>query len=203
MKIDLKAEAPDLYRPSAREVAIVEVPAFPFLMCDGAGDPNTAAAYREALDALYSVSYTLKFMLKKGAGAYDYAVMPLEGLWWMAGDLRYSPDSDRADWRWTAMIRQPDCVTTALLDEASAAAARKKALPALPLLRLEPFTEGRAAQIMHLGPYSAEGPTIARLHAFIIERGYRLRDKHHEVYLSDPRRTVPERLKTILRQPIA
>jgi hypothetical protein len=202
MKLDLKAARPDLYRP-AREVALVDVPAFPFLMVDGAGDPNTATAYCEAVEALYSVAYTLKFALKKaGAEALDYVVLPLEGLWWLADGVDYAPESDRALWRWTMMIRQPDVVTSEHVAAACAAAARKKALPALALLRFESFTEGRAAQVMHTGPYSEEGPTIARLHDFITAQGHQFTGKHHELYLSDPKRTAPERLKTILRQPI-
>lgn len=200
-KLDLKKEWKQLYNPSAKECVLVDVLPFNFLMIDGAGDPNTAPAYTAAVEALYSVSYTLKFMLKKGAEAVDYAVMPLEGLWW-AEDMSTFSTERKNDWLWTMMILQPDFVTPAQVEAAKAEAMRKKELPALPNVRFETFHEGRAAQIMHLGPYAAEGPTVARLHAFIKERGYALAGKHHEIYLSDPRRTTPEKMKTVIRQPV-
>jgi hypothetical protein len=172
-------------------------------MVDGAGDPNTAVAYREAVEALYSVAYTLKFAIKREMGR-DFRVMPLEGLWW-ADDLSDFMSGRKDAWRWTALIAQPDVVTAGHVDEAVRQLARKKELPALSRLRLEPFTEGLAAQLLYLGPYADEAPAIARLHAFIREQGYEFdghTQKHHEIYLSDPRRTAPEKLKTIIRQPV-
>jgi hypothetical protein len=201
-RIDLKQTLKPYYQASAAAVAIVDVPPLLFLMIDGDGNPNTAAAYREAVEALYSVSYTLKFMLKRAPQPLDYSVMPLQGLW-RADDMTAFTRLDKDAWRWTMMILQPEAVTAALLHEAIQTAARKKALPALPLLRLERFHEGRAAQIMHLGPYADEPPTIARLHDWIQEQGCALRGQHHEIYLSDPRRSAPEKMKTILRQPIS
>jgi hypothetical protein len=127
--------------------------------------------------------------------------MPLEGLWWVA-DMSTFTVEDKSAWSWTAMIAQPDSVTQAMVDEAVAQATRKKALPAAPSLRLERFKEGRAAQVMHIGPYAAEGPTIQRLHAFIAEHGCERAGRHHEIYLSDPRRADPAKLKTVIRQPV-
>jgi hypothetical protein len=200
-RIDMKQRLKQLYRASADMASIVDVPELLFLMVDGAGDPNTTPAYAEAVEALYSVAYTLKFMLKNGPNAVDYAVMPLEWLWW-ADDMTSFVRADRDAWRWTMMIVQPDAITDKLFQSGMAQAAKKKNLPALPRLRRERFHEGRAAQIMHIGPYVAEGPTIERLHQFIAAQGFERRGKHHEIYLSDPRRTAPERMQTIIRQPI-
>ena len=200
-KIDMSREFKGLYAPG-REPVLVEVPEFKFLMIDGHGDPNVSAEYRQAVEALYSVSYALKFALKRGPRQLDYRVMPLEGLWWVPDMSRFSIER-KSDWDWTAMIRQPDEVDEALVGESVHTARRKKELPAADLLRLERFDEGPAAQVMHVGPYAAEGPTIARLHAFIAEQGCRRAGKHHEIYLSDPRRAAPEKLKTILRQPVS
>lgn len=200
MKVDFKREFKELYA-APREPVLIDVPDLSFLMIDGRGDPSTAPEYTQAIEALYSVAYTLKFTLKRAAEPFDYAVMPLEGLWW-APDMSSFASGDRASWEWTAMIMQPDLVTGELVERALAEATAKKALPAAARLRLERFEEGPSAQVMHLGPYSAEGPTIARLHAFIAEQGLALRGKHHEVYLGDPRRTAPERLRTIVRQPV-
>jgi len=199
-KTDLKKEFKHLYRPSAKKMAIVDVQPMQFLMIDGHGDPNTDPSYVEALEALYAVAYPLKFMSKKQLER-DYTVMPLEGLWW-ADDMTTFSMEDKSAWDWTMMIMQPDWIGAEMVEEASEAAARKKALPALPKLRLQTYHEGLSAQIMYFGPYSDEGPTIARLHAFIAENGYQLAGKHHEIYLSDPRRTAPQKLKTVLRQPM-
>ncbi len=199
-KVDFKREYRDLYK-AGREPALVDVPELAFLMVDGHGDPNTAAEYTQAIEALYTVSYTLKFTIKRSPGGFDYGVMPLEGLWWVEDMTRFDV-SEKSDWDWTAMIMQPDEVMQDLLEEALASATAKKSLPAAAKLRLERWQEGPSAQIMHVGPYSAEGPTIERLHAFIAESGRGLRGKHHEIYLGDPRRTAPEKLKTVIRQPV-
>ena len=199
-KIDLKQELKHLYRPSAKAVVSVDVPGFDFLMIDGEGDPNTAPAYAQAVEALFSVSYTAKFMVKKGPQAIDYAVMPLEGLWW-SDDLSAFLTDDRAKWRWTMMILQPPFVDAAVVHAAIAEVKRKKALPAVDRLRLEHFSEGLCAQTLHVGPFSEEGPTIQRVHDFIQERGA-LTGKHHEIYLSDVRRAAPAKWKTIIRQPM-
>jgi hypothetical protein len=199
-KIDLKKDLKQLYQPSAKEVVQVEVPTFQFLMIDGEGDPNTSPAYAAAVEALFSVSYTAKFMVKKGAQAVDYAVMPLEGLWW-SDDMSAFLANDRSKWKWTMMIMQPHFVEAAVIEAATAEVKRKKALAAVDALRLESFTEGRCAQILHVGPFTEEGPTIQRVHDFIGERSA-LTGKHHEVYLSDIRRANPAKWKTIIRQPM-
>ncbi len=198
-KIDFKKELKHLYSPSKKEITVVDVPAMNFLMLDGKGNPNTATSYQQAVETLYSVSYTLKFMIKK-TQAVDYGVLPLEGLWW-ADDMSQFSAENKDAWLWTAMIMQPEFVTTDLVEQAKSEAAKKKDLPALSLMRFEPLHEKRSAQIMHIGPYSDEGPTIARIHEFIQEQGGRLHGKHHEIYLGDPRRTAPEKLKTVIRQP--
>lgn len=198
-KLDLKKSLKFLYQPSAKEVVQVDVPPMKYLMIDGQGDPNTSPEYAQAIEALFSVSYTVKFMVKKGALAIDYGVMPLEGLWW-ADDMSVFTSNDKARWQWTMMIMQPDFVPDELILEAIRVA-RKKDLPALEQLRLERFTEGRCAQILHIGSFSEEGPTIARVHQFIDERSAR-RGKHHEIYLSDIRRAAPEKWRTVIRHPM-
>ncbi len=197
-KVDLRKQLKHLYTASAKEPALVEVPKMNFLMVDGAGDPNTSTEFQQAVEALYGVAFTLKFMLKK-RGEADYTVMGLEGLWW-AEDMREFSIEDKSNWKWTLMIAQPDFVTREHYAEALAQVGAKKDLPALAKIRFGAFEEGLCAQVMHLGPYSEEGPTIARLHQFIAESGHKLRGKHHEIYLSDPRRCAPEKMRTILRQ---
>ena len=201
-KIDYKKELKHLYKPSAKKAEIIEVPSMNFLMIDGEGDPNTAPAFAEAIEALYAVSYTLKFRVKKGSIGIDYGVMPLEALWWTE-DMATFSEEDKDAWSWTAMIMQPKLITGAMVEEAIAQVKEKKNPAALPLVRFEPFTEGTAAQILHIGPFSEEGSTIAKLHAFIEESGYRREGKHHEIYLSDIRRAAPEKWKTIIRQPVS
>jgi len=203
-KRDLKRELSGLYS-APREPVLVDVPDLGFAMVDGRGDPNAAAEYAAAVQALYSVSYAAKFLVKKATPALDYVVMPLEGLWW-ADDPSAFTHADKSAWFWTMMIAQPDAVTDEVFEAARSKAertAREDAVSAAVLhTRLERFTEGWAAQILHVGPYSAEGPTIARLHHFVAEQGCALAGKHHEIYLGDPRRTAPERLRTIVRQPV-
>jgi hypothetical protein len=202
--LDLVKSLHPLYAPPKGRCVIVEVPDLAFLMIDGRGDPNTSEAYQQALQALYSAAYTLKFTLKKADPERDFKVAPLEGLWW-ADDVAPTMaelQRDRDGWNWTMMIAVPDAVTAEELATAVEAAARKRELPAAPLLRLERFKEGLAAQIMHIGPYAEEAPTIERLHDWVAAQGYELRGRHHEIYLGDPRRTAPERLKTVLRHPV-
>ncbi len=201
IKRDLKRELRQLYRPSSKHVAEVDVPAFSYLMIDGEGDPNTSPAYAAAVEALFSVSYTAKFALKKSFAALDYTVMPLEGLWW-ADDWSAFLTNDRTQWKWTMMIMQPDFLPAEVITASIAAVRKKKALPALERLRLETFHEGRSAQILHIGPFTEEGPTIEKVHAYIDARTART-GKHHEIYLSDIRRASPSKWKTIIRQPMA
>ena len=206
-KVDFKRELKHLYNPSKKTFSIVDVPAMNFVMIDGQGDPNTSAAYQDAVAALYALAYALKFALKPTG--LDYVVPPLEGLWWTADMAEFSLE-DKDAWQWTMMIMQPSPVllgqppevTPDLLEKTRAEVQRKKNLTALGKLRLESYHEGLAAQIMYLGVYADEGPTIAKLHAFIQEQGHEPAGKHHEIYLSDPHRTAPERLKTVIRQPI-
>ena len=198
-KVDLKKDLKHLYQPSAKEVVAVDVPALRFLMIDGRGDPNTSPEYGRAVEALFSVSYATKFVVKKTDGI-DYAVMPLEGLWW-ADDPSAFVANDRSQWQWTMMIVQPDFVATDVIEAAKSAVEKKKGIRAAGQLRLETFTEGACAQILHVGPFSDEGPTIARVHAFIDARTGR-RGKHHEIYLSDIRSAAPAKWKTVIRQPM-
>lgn len=201
-KIDFKKELKALYAPRKGRFEIVDVPPLRMLAIDGAGDPNTSEDYARAIAALYAISYGLKFRLKKADDPLDYSVMPLEALWW-ADDMDAFTARDKARWKWTAMIMQPDRVTQAMVDEVKEEKAAKKDLPALSSVRLATFEEGRAAQCLHIGPYDAEAPTIAALHRFIADEGYALGGRHHEIYLSDPRRSDPAKLRTILRQPVA
>ena len=199
-KIDLKKELKQLYQPSSQEVVQVDVPTLRFLMIDGEGDPNTSNQYAQAVEALFTVSYTLKFLVKKGATATDYVVMPLEGLWW-ADDMSTFVANDKSKWKWTMMIMQPNFVELGTIHAAIGEVKKKKALPALNELRVENFTEGLCAQVLHVGPFSEEGPTIHKVHAFIGARSS-LAGKHHEIYLSDIRRADPAKWKTIIRQPM-
>jgi hypothetical protein len=203
-KLDLRKQWKDLYSPPSKTPVIVDVPEFQYLMLEGAMEPGatpeTSSSYAATLDALYGAAYTLKFASKRRAvGAVDYSVMPLEGQWWAEGVLDYA---NKDNWHWNMMILQPDHIDTALFEAARAELRAKKDNPAIDRLRLERLREGRCVQIMHRGPYSAEPPTIERLHAFAREAGYDLRGRHHEIYLGDPRRSAPEKLKTILRMPI-
>jgi hypothetical protein len=198
--VDLKKELKQLYQPSAKEVGEVQVPSMNFLMIDGEGDPNCSQTYAEAIETLFSVSYTIKFMLKKGISATDYGVMPLEGLWW-ADDMSSFSTGDKSKWQWTMMIMQPAFVTKEIIDLAIAEVKRKKDPPALAKLRVEEFSEGRCAQTLHIGPFSDEGATIERVHQYIDARSKRT-GKHHEIYLSDIRKADPAKWKTVIRQPM-
>lgn len=201
-KIDYKRELKHLYKPSAKAVELVDVPKMSFLMIDGEGDPNSSESFQDAIGALYPVSYTLKFMVKKGSIGRDYGVLPLEGLWW-ADDMSSFSVENKANWKWTLMIMQPDFVSEEMVDQAIAQIKVKKDPVALPFLRFETFEEGKSAQIMHVGPFSEEGPTVEKIHSFIDGRGEERRGKHHEIYLSDIRRGNPEKWKTVVRQPMS
>ena len=199
-KIDFKKELKQFYKASAKQPELLEVPSMNFLMIDGKGNPNTSQAYSDAVEALFTLSYHLKFTIRKGEMQLDYGVMPLEGLWWVEHMSEFDP-TRKDNWLWTAMIMQPDFITDHLVEASRQAVAQKKGLPALSRIRFEAFKEGKAAQILHIGPFSEEGPTIEKLHAFIEEQGMKLVGKHHEIYLSDIRRAAPERWKTVIRQP--
>ena len=201
-KIDYKKELKHLYRPSAKKVEAVDVPRMNFLMIDGKGDPNTSQEFKDAIGVLYPLSYTLKFMIKKGGIGVDYGVLPLEGLWW-ADDMSSFVDDRREHWQWTLMIMQPELVTEQMVQEANAQVLKKKNPVSLPLVRFESFEEGKVAQILHVGPFSEEGPSVEKVHAFIEESGSQRRGKHHEIYLSDIRRAAADNWKTIIRQPMS
>ena len=201
-KIDLKKELKHLYKPSTKHVALVEVPRLNYLMIDGEGDPNRSQLFQDAIDVLYPLSYTLKFMVKKGELGIDYGVLPLEGLWW-ADDMSSFSVEKKEEWKWTLMIMQPEFITQAMVDEAIEQVRAKKNPVSLPRVRFESFEEGKAAQIMHIGPFSEEGPTIEKVHAYIEENGSQRRGKHHEIYLSDIRRAAPDKWKTVIRQPMS
>ncbi len=199
-KTDFKKELKHLYKPSSKAFAVVDVPPMQFLMIDGHGDPNTAQEYQDAIEALYPVAYKLKFMSKKELER-DYVVPPLEGLWW-AEDMDTFTRREKSAWDWTMMIMQPEWITQEMF-EAAVKQVEEKALPALSKMRLETYHEGLAVQIMHIGSYDDEGPTLHRLHyEFIPENGFEMSGKHHEIYLSDFRKVAPEKLKTVLRQPV-
>jgi len=201
-KIDYKKEFKSLYKVSAKKLGIVTVPKMNFLMIDGEGDPNTSQSFQDAVEALYPLSYALKFMVKKGEIAIDYGVMPLEGLWW-SDDMSSFSVEKKAEWKWTLMMMQPELITADMVKKAMEQVKIKKNPLSLSLVRFESFEEGEAAQIMHIGPFSEEAPTIEKLHDFITESGRERGGRHHEVYLSDIRRAAPENWKTIIRQPVS
>lgn len=204
-KLDLKKELKHLYAPSSREVQIVDVPAFNFIVIDGAIEPgeqpDTSAAFRDAMQALYGMAYTLKFMSKQDdENPVDYVVMALEGLWWAEdGEFDFRR---KDDWCWTLMIMQPDHITPEMYREALQELRQRRDDPVLSRMRFESFHEGLSMQIMHVGPYAEEPRTVSKMKSFAEENGYRLRGKHHEIYLGDPRRAKPENLRTILRHPV-
>ena len=197
-KLDLRKEL-KAYYSARRKPEIIDVPPGKFLTIPGKGDPN-GDEYQQALQALYGMSYTLKFAQK--AKGRDYTVMHLEGLWWIEdGIFDLNNPAPRESWRWKSMIRQPDFITEDMVEEIRPDV-REKRGPKVDEVKLENFNEGLCAQVLHVGPYREEGPTISSLHKFIEEQGYRMRGDHHEIYMSDPRRSKPEKLKTILRHPV-
>jgi hypothetical protein len=201
VKVDLKKELKHLYRPSAKTVSVVNVPSMKFLMIDGRGNPNISPQYAQAVEALFALAYALKFKIKKSEAGVDYAVMPLEGLWWTE-DMSQFNLNDKEAWQWTMMIMQPDYITADLLAKALPEVEKKRNNnAALKTVRFESYHEGLSAQIMHNGSYAEEAPTIALLHDYIIQDGNKLRGKHHEIYLNDPRKTQPTKLLTVIRQP--
>jgi hypothetical protein len=201
-KIDYKKQLQLLYSGKVGEQVLVDVPPMRFLMIDGHGDPNTSDEYVHAIEALYPVAYTLKFMSKKTL-AKDYAVMPLEGLWW-SDNMEDFLTGNKSNWDWTMMIMQPDFVSEQMVKTAVEEVQKKKNPASLDKLRFDTYDEGRAAQVMYVGAYADEGPTIVKLHEFIASQGGELEattKNHHEIYLGDPRRADPAKLKTIIRQP--
>lgn len=197
-KLDLKKQYRALYKAKTGTVQAVNPGKLSYLCYSGRGDPNHAPAYAQAVEALFSTSYFLKFDLRKRTGV-NYGVMPLQGLWW-SEDMQAFTRGDRSVWLWTMMILQPTFVTADDVDRAKTAVAAKRKI-SLENLRFETFDEGPCAQTLHVGPFTEEGPTIATLHAWIADQGHQLSGKHHEIYLSDIRLAPSSRWKTIIRQP--
>ena len=197
----------DAYRAKRGEFRIVEVPPLQYLMIDGAGDPNTSPAYRDAVSALFPVAYALKFASRSELGV-DTVVMPLEGLWHAPDMESFTSRRDKSAWMWTSMIMVGDHITASMFAHAvesvaQKAAKKKEPIPALDAVRLETLEEGTCVQTLHVGPFDDEGPVLDDLHhRFIPENGLQMRGRHHEIYLSDLRRTDPAKLRTILRQPV-
>ncbi|MBL7047386.1 MAG: GyrI-like domain-containing protein [Candidatus Marinimicrobia bacterium] len=200
-KIDFKKDLKHLYQPSPKKVGVVDVPEMNFLMIDGEGDPNNSEQFQNAVEALYGISYTTKFTLKKKGLGPDYVVPPLEGLWWMKNNEEFDMEKKEL-WLWTLMIAQPEHISREEIENSIVLVKEKKDPPALSEVRFQNFQEGLAVQIMHIGPYAEERPTIQKVHQFADENHYILCGKHHEIYLSDPNRTKPERLKTVIRHPV-
>ncbi|MGV9312917.1 GyrI-like domain-containing protein [Streptomyces sp. NPDC003691] len=198
---DVKKAQKEFYAPRNTDWRIVDVPEQQFIACDGAGDPNTAPAYRTAVEALYAVAYTLKFAAKAMAGG-DFVVAPLEGLWWSDRPDAFTARA-KDEWQWTMLIGMPPWITGELIDEARRAALAKKKLPAVSGVRRLVLHEGPSAQLLHIGSYDDEAPALAELHDhYLAANGLRPRGMHHEIYLGDPRRAAPEKLRTVLRQPV-
>ena len=203
VKIDFKKTLKELYQPNSKEAVRIDVPEMQFIMIDGIGSPGDSQEYQDALAALYPVAFKTKFLSK--AKGKDYVVPPLEGLWW-AEDMKDFKEGNRDKWKWTMMIMQPDWITQDMINESISITKEKKPELShlLPKLCLEKYNEGKSAQIMHLGPFSEEGATIDKVHAYIKEQGGTfegLANKHHEIYLSDPRKSKPEKMRTVIRQP--
>lgn len=199
--LDMKKTLKHLYAPSAKTVSVVDVPQMAYLMIDGEGNPNTAERYTQAVEALYTLAYAIR-AIRKAAGE-PFTVMPLEGLWTLpdqSATVVALTEADKDTFTWTLMIVQPEAVTAEAVEQARENA-RKKKKPLLDAVRFATYDEGEAAQIMHLGPYADEAPTVARLHEHILGNGWQLSGTHHEIYLSDPRKVAPEKMKTIIRQP--
>lgn len=198
-RLDWKKDLKLLYAPSSKEFSIIDVPTMNFIKIDGHGDPNKTPQYPLAVEALYSMSYKIKFSLK--SQGIDFAVFPLEGLWWVEDMTKFNIN-EKDEWDWTMMIAQPDWVDTNIFRKTCDTVSAKKEAPTISKLRFEKYHEGLAVQILYWGAYADEGPTIARMYEFIHKNGMVTNGKHHEIYLGDPRRTAPEKLKTILRQPV-
>lgn len=201
MRFDVKKDRKDLYQPGSADFVEVDVPPATYLAADGHGDPNTAPAYAAAVGALYAAGYATRSALKARTGD-DFVVGPLEGLWTSADPAAFTARA-KADWDWTMLLPLPGAVDADDVARGLAAAAASK--PELPVdgVRLLRLHEGRSLQILHVGPYDDEGPALARLHDEVLpSRGLTWNGPHHEIYLGDPRRTAPARLRTVLRQPV-
>lgn len=207
-KLDYKKEYKDLYMPSNKKPVVVDIPRMNFIMVNGKGDPNNNPEFEKAVEALYSVSYTIKMLPKKGIvpeGYFDYVVPPLEGLWWLEGSEEFS-FAERENWRYTLMIRQPEFVSEQLFQQCLKEAELKKNNEKLNEVTFGGFIEGPCVQMMHVGPYAMEPETTEIMEKYIVESGYLNAighgGKHHEIYLSDPRKGDPAKMKTVLRIPV-
>jgi len=200
VKIDFKKTMKEIYQPNPKEVVLIDIPEMQFLKIDGMGSPGDSKEYQDALAVLYPIAFKTKFLSK--AIGKDYVVPPLEGLWW-ADNMEDFIEGNRDKWKWTMMIMQPDWITQDMINEAISITKKKKPelTELLPKLRLEKYNEGKTAQIMHVGPYSEEGPTVQKVHDFIQKEGGKFDGFHHEIYLSDPRKANPATMKTVIRQP--
>ncbi len=201
-KIDYKRVYKEVYSPAPKGGPVmVDVPPSHYLMLDGQGDPEGSELFAASVEALFALAYQIKFAIKRGPMALDFTVMPLEGDWWADDMSRFM--EDRAAWRWTLMIMQPPVVSIEMVEAARHEVAGKKSLGRLHEVRFELREAHKAAEVLHVGPFSAEGPSVAALHRFIAEQGYRCVGRHHEIYLSDMRRTAPGKWKSVLRQEVA
>lgn len=202
-KLDLKKDLKHLYSPSAKQVSEVDVPPMNYLMIDAEGDPNQGDVLQVTAEALYSISYTVKFMSKQECNL-DYVVMPLEGLWDISGKSLEEFDfkADKALFVWTLMVMQPDHITADMIQRATEKARQKKNPARLDDVRFESYHEGRSAQILHIGSYDDEQENVDKIDQYIADQGCVMAKRHHEIYLSDPRRTDPAKLKTVLRHPM-
>lgn len=205
-KVDFKKTMKPFYNPKPKQYEVIKIPKMNFLMIDGIGSPGTSEAYLDSLAALYPMAYKTKFLAK--AMDQDYVVPPLQALWW-ADDMDDFINDNKHNWRWTLMLMQPDWITSEMIELARESASKKNTPKLLNNVRMEAYDEGLVAQYLHIGSYADEAPILKYMHEqFIPEQGYKMSpldstvSKHHEIYLSDPRRVAPEKLKTILRQPI-
>jgi hypothetical protein len=205
-KLDLRKQHKELYLPSAKEAVLVDVPEFLFVALDGTVDagvrPGDSESFGDAMAAIYGVAYRLKFLSKlRTEDPIDFTVMAMEGLWTTESGAQFD-----FDWRepslYTLLIMQPDHITQAMFEQAVKDAGAKKPNPALDRIRLERWREGPSVQIMHIGPYADEPATLEKMDAFAAEHGYEFHGRHHEIYLGDPNRSRPEKLKTVLRHPV-
>lgn len=202
-KLDFKKDFKDLYAASAKEPSVVDVPALNYLMIDGRGHPGKAADFQKKIEVLFGLAYTLKFSLKfDKKKPLDFAVAPLSGLYWADDPSCFQDERRQDEWRWALAIPMPDAVDAAALDKAKTVLREKKNPDFLDQACLKVLKEGLSVQIMHIGPYDKEGPTIKKLHDYVAENGYAFNGAHNEIYLGDPRRSDPAKLKTIIRQPV-
>jgi len=208
MPVDFKKTEKELYQPSTAP-SIIDVPEMAFIMIDGSGDPNMSDEYKTALEILYGLSYGIKMSKMESTqpdGYFEYVMPPLEGLWWHVDGGEIQDYTDKASFCWTSMIRQPDFVTAEVFASFARSLAKKKPGLDLSLARLEKFTEGLCVQAMHVGSYDQESATIAAMERYAGENGFATdlsgTRRHHEIYLSDPRKSKPENMKTVIRHPV-